>query len=124
MRGLITAAQARAARGRETIVNQLYEAVKVKVEKGAASQIDLRLAEIEAGRLGRERVAADLAALESVAMLAAFIGLPPRTDISLTTPLAGPTVHLPPQAQLFATPGRIARSCARWRLRGPSWMRS
>lgn len=102
MRGLITAAQARAARGRETIVNQLYEAVKVKVEKGASSQIDLRLAEIEAGRLGRERVAADLAALESVATLAAFIGLPPRTEISLTTPLAGPRVHLPPQAQLFA----------------------
>jgi cobalt-zinc-cadmium efflux system outer membrane protein len=102
MTGLITAAQARAARGRETIVNQLFEAVKVKVEKGAASQVDVKLAEIEAGRLMRERVAADLAAVESVTTLAALIGLPPRTQVSLTTPLGGPNVHLPPQSQLFA----------------------
>jgi outer membrane protein, heavy metal efflux system len=102
MQGLITEAQARAARGRETIVNQLFEAVKVKVEKGAASQVDLKLAEIEVGRLMRERAAADLAAMESTTTLAALIGLPPRTQVSLTTPLSGPKVHLPPQSQLFA----------------------
>ncbi len=102
IKGLITAAQARAARGREQIVNQLYEAVKVKVDKGASSQIDLKMAEIEAGRLVRERIAAELAAVESIATLAAFVGLPPRSEISLTTPLSGPTVHLPPERQLFA----------------------
>ncbi len=102
IQGLITAAQAMAARGREKIVNQLYEAVKVRVDKGASSQIDLKLAEIEAGRLVRERVAAELAAVESIATLAAFVGLPPRTEVVLTTPLGGPKVHLPPEAQLFA----------------------
>jgi outer membrane protein, heavy metal efflux system len=102
MQGLITAAQARAARGRETIVNQVYEAVKVKVDKGAASQIDLKLAEIETGRLSRQRLAADLAARESIATLAALIGLAPRTELELTTPLSGPSVRLPPLSELLA----------------------
>ena len=100
--GLITAAQAHAARSREVLVSQLYEAVKVKVEKGAGSQIDLKLAEIETGRLARQRLAADLASVESVATLAALIGLPPRSAIALTTPLGGPKVHLPPFASLLA----------------------
>jgi cobalt-zinc-cadmium efflux system outer membrane protein len=100
--GLIAAAQAQMARGRETIVRRLQDAVKIRVEKGAASQIDLKLAEIESARLARERVAADAAAAESTAALAAFIGFPPRTEITLTTPLSGPTVQLPPEAQLLA----------------------
>ena len=103
MRGLITAAQARAARGRETIVNQLYEAVKVKVEKGASSQNRSQ------ARRDRSRGASGASASpptwprwnrwRSWRRSSASRRVP---SISLTTPLAGPTVHLPPQAQLFA----------------------
>ena len=119
--GLITAAQAHAARSREVLVSQLYEAVKVKVEKGAGSQINLKLAEIETGRLARQRLAADLASVESVATLAALIGLPPRSAIALTTPLGGPKVHLPPFAALLADARATGPSCARWSPRERSW---
>ena len=102
MAGLITAAQARTARGRETLVNQLYAAVKVRVDKGAASQVDLKLAEIETGRLARQRLGADLAVAQSIATLGALIGLPPHTDIVMTTPLDGPKVHLPPLSVLLS----------------------
>jgi cobalt-zinc-cadmium efflux system outer membrane protein len=102
MASLVTAAQARTARQRETLVNQLYEAVKVRVEKGAASQVDLKLAEIETGRLARRRLAADLASAQTVATLAALIGQPPATAISLTTQLGATKVHLPPLATLLA----------------------
>ena len=123
MAGLITAAQARAARGRETIVNQLYDAVKVKVDKGAASQIDLKLAEIETGRLARERVAADLAAVRidrHPRRRSSASRLAPTS--SLTTPLGGPKVHLPPQSQLLSD-ARAHRAELRGLRRGrePSW---
>jgi cobalt-zinc-cadmium efflux system outer membrane protein len=102
MDGLITAAQAGAARARESLVQQVYEAVKIRVERGAASQIDLGLAEIETGRVARQRLEADLAVMESKATLATLVGLPIGTNIVLTTPLAGPSVRLPPLSQLLS----------------------
>ena len=72
------------------------------MDKGAASQVDLKLAEIETGRLARQRLGADLAVAQSIATLGALIGLPPHTDIVLTTPLDGPKVHLPPLSVLLS----------------------
>jgi cobalt-zinc-cadmium efflux system outer membrane protein len=70
--------------------------VRARVDVGAASEIELRLAEVERGRMHRERVDAERLAGEASAELLALLALPPETTLRLTTPLAAPAVALPP----------------------------
>jgi cobalt-zinc-cadmium efflux system outer membrane protein len=98
---LIGKVRAEAARGQEELVNRVRDAVGHRVRSGAASEIDLRLADAEAGRLGRQRLAAELAATESLAVLAAELGLPPEAQPVLSTKLGEPEVRLPPLRELL-----------------------
>ncbi|HET6146031.1 MAG TPA: TolC family protein [Polyangia bacterium] len=87
---------------RETLAARMENSVRARVEAGAASEIELRLAEVERGRMHRERVDAQRMAGEALAELRALLALPPAAEVKLTTPLAAPTVRLPPLDQAIA----------------------
>ena len=99
---LLAAALAQATADRETLARQLEESVRARVDAGAASEIELRLAEVERGRMHRERVDAERLAGEASAELLALLALPPDTSLRLTTPLAAPAVALPPLDRAIA----------------------
>ena len=90
VRALLATALAEATADRETLARQLEDSVRARVEAGAASEIELRLAEVERGRMHRERVDAERLAGEATAELLALLALPPETSLRLTTPLAAP----------------------------------
>lgn len=93
---LLAASLVEATAERETLARQLEDSVRARVDVGAASEIELRLAEVERGRMHRERVDAERLAGEASAELLALLALPPETTLRLTTPLAAPAVALPP----------------------------
>ena len=62
---------------RETLAARLEDSVRARVDAGAASEIELRLAEVERGRMHRERVDAERLAGEARAELLALLALPP-----------------------------------------------
>jgi outer membrane protein, heavy metal efflux system len=101
MAALIALVRAEAARDQESVVNRVLGAVRVRVQTGAASEVDLRLAEAESGRLARQHLAAELAAKESLAVLVAFVGLPPGSQPVLMTKLSTPEIRLPPLGDLL-----------------------
>jgi len=99
---LLAGALAQATAERETLARQLEDSVRARVDAGAASEIELRLAEVERGRMHRERVDAERLAGEASAELLALLALPPETSLRLTTPLAAPPVALPPLDRAIA----------------------
>jgi len=99
---LLAGALAQATAERETLARQLEDSVRARVDAGAASEIELRLAEVERGRMHRERVDAERLAGEASAELLALLALPPETALRLTTPLAAPAVALPPLDRAIA----------------------
>lgn len=84
-RKLVEAAQRRAELG-----SRLAESVAVRLEKGAASSIDLRLAESERGQATQVVLAAELLADESRLGLRHVIGLPMEEPFDLPPDLEAP----------------------------------
>jgi len=99
---LLGTALAQSTAERETLAARLEDSVRARVDAGAASEIELRLAEVERGRMHRERVDAERLAGEALAELRALLALPPAAQVKLTTPLAAPAVRLPPLDQAIA----------------------
>jgi outer membrane protein, heavy metal efflux system len=99
---LLATAQLEAARRREELVTKLEASVRTRVSSGAASDIDLRLATLERGRVERERHEFVQAAGDALAELRTLLALPPETNVALTTPLAAPTRPLPTLAEALA----------------------
>jgi outer membrane protein, heavy metal efflux system len=99
---LLGTALTRSTTERETLAAQLEESVRARVDAGAASEIELRLAEVERGRMHRERVDAERLAGEALAELLALLALPPGSQLTLTTPLTAPAVSLPPLDRAIA----------------------
>jgi cobalt-zinc-cadmium efflux system outer membrane protein len=99
---LLGTALAQATTEREKLAARLEDSVRARVDAGAASEIELRLAEVERGRMHRERVDAERLAGEALAELRALLALPPAAAVKLTTPLAAPAVSLPPLDQAIA----------------------
>ncbi|HVZ72353.1 MAG TPA: TolC family protein [Polyangia bacterium] len=95
-------AQLEAARRREALVTQLEASVRTRVSMGAASDIDLRLATLERGRIERERHEFVQAAGDALAELRALLALPPDATVTLTTALAAPARPLPTLADAIA----------------------
>ena len=83
-------AQARAAGEREQLGARVVESARARVRAGAASDVELHLAETEAARFTHERIGAELAVDEAADALRALVGLPARTALELTSPLAPP----------------------------------
>src|SRR5438046_2836993 len=73
---LLAGALAQTTAERETLARQLEDSVRARVDVGAASEIELRLAEVERGRMHRERVDAQRLAGEASAELLALLALP------------------------------------------------
>jgi outer membrane protein, heavy metal efflux system len=94
-------AQVRAARRRLEISEQLLQAVRTRVETGAASAVDLELARVEHGRVQRDRATAGLALAEALTELRLLIALPPGVGVELATPLAAPPAIGQPLALLL-----------------------
>jgi cobalt-zinc-cadmium efflux system outer membrane protein len=101
---LLGGALVRSTSERETLAARLEDSVRARVEAGAASEIELRLAEVERGRMHRERIDAERIAGEARAELLALLALGSQTPIALTTPLVPPARGLLPvdQALLLA----------------------
>ena len=86
----VARAQADAAVRRLALGDQLLEAARARVRAGAASDIELHLAEVERGRFEHERVEAELAVGDAERALGLLAGLGSDTRIEPTSPLAAP----------------------------------
>jgi len=105
---LLAGAQLDSARRREELAAQLEASVRARVDSGAASEIELRLATLERSRVARDRVAATQVQGDAQAELLALLGYAPETRLTLITPLAPPTtpVPSPPEALALAAQRR------------------
>ncbi|MGZ3443615.1 MAG: TolC family protein, partial [Polyangia bacterium] len=83
-------AQARSAEERETLAARVLESARARVRAGAASDVELHLAEAEAARFTHERLGAELVIDEAADAVRGLVGLSAATPIELTTPLAPP----------------------------------
>jgi cobalt-zinc-cadmium efflux system outer membrane protein len=77
-------------RSREEIGRRLLDSAKVRLQLGAAGDIEVNLAEIEGGRVAAERVQAEVAHQERLAELRILCGLPEQLPLHLSTPLGEP----------------------------------
>lgn len=85
------------ARRREDLADQLLAAVRVRAQEGAASDIDLRLAEVERAQIEQERIEAERLAMQALDPLRFLLGLSPQGPIVLTTQVGRPP---PPELPL------------------------
>jgi cobalt-zinc-cadmium efflux system outer membrane protein len=99
---LLAAAQLDAARRLEDLATKLEASVETRVSTGAASDIDLRLATLERGRIQRDRFELVQAAGDALAELRGLLALPPGTPLTLTTPVAAPGGAPPALADALA----------------------
>jgi outer membrane protein, heavy metal efflux system len=83
-------AQARSAEERESLAARVLDSARARVRAGAASDVELHLAEAEAARFTYERLGAELFVDEAAGSVRALVGLPAATTIELTTPLSPP----------------------------------
>src|SRR4051794_13152316 len=83
-------AQARSAAEREALGARVLESARARVRAGAASDVELHLAEAEAARFTHERLDAELVIEQSADALRALVGMPAESRLELTTPLATP----------------------------------
>jgi outer membrane protein TolC len=86
---------------REQLGMQLLESARSRVRVGAASDVELNLAEVERGRVRHERMEAELATLETLNQVRQLLQLPPGSPLTLTTPLASPRLRSDPLDQLL-----------------------
>lgn len=93
---LLAAAQLEVAKRLEELATKLEASVETRVSTGAASDIDLRLATLERGRIQRDRFELVQAAGDALAELRGLLALAPETPLALTTPLAAPGGEPPP----------------------------
>jgi cobalt-zinc-cadmium efflux system outer membrane protein len=98
---LIAKAQAESARRREELGQRLYESARARVQAGAAYDVELRLAEVERGRLHADRVDAELGVGDTLAVLRLLLELPVDGPLVLSTPLALPAQVSSPLAPLL-----------------------
>ena len=97
---LIASAQAESARRREELGQRVYESARARVQAGAASDVELRLAEVERGRLRADRIDAELAVGDSLAVLRLLLELPVDGALTLSTPLQLPPAVASPLSPL------------------------
>ncbi|MDB4964693.1 MAG: hypothetical protein JWN44_382 [Myxococcales bacterium] len=88
----VTRAQADAAGRRVKLGDQLLTAARARVKAGAASDVELHLAEVEQARLEHDRIEADLAAGEAERLLKLLVGAPSGAQLDPTTPLEPPAI--------------------------------
>jgi cobalt-zinc-cadmium efflux system outer membrane protein len=103
---LVAEAQSASAAERAELGTRVLAAARARVHSGAAGDVELRLAESEAGRLAHDRLEAQLAVGEAAAALRLLLDLPPAAALTLTTPLTAPA----PVAQSLAEATAAART--------------
>lgn len=74
------------AKDREEIAQRLLQSARVRQEVGAASEIEVNLAQVEAGRVVGERVQAETRREEVLGELRLLCGLPPLLPLHLSSP--------------------------------------
>lgn len=77
-----------AERAREQLGQQLLGSVRIRTQSGAASGVDLALAETEAGRTAAARVSAEVEEASQLARLRTLVGLPALEPVVLDGNLA------------------------------------
>jgi outer membrane protein, heavy metal efflux system len=82
------------ARRREDLAGRVLESARARVRVGAASDVELKLAEVEVGRLQHDRIAAELAVGRALNELRLLAGIDLSAPVELATQLA-----LPPAVQ-------------------------
>lgn len=83
VQGVLAEQRVLVQRNREEIGKRLLESAKVRFSLGAAGDIEVNLAEIEAGRVAAERVQAEVAREERLAELRILCGLPALQPMQL-----------------------------------------
>ena len=86
----VARAQVEAAARRLALGDQLLQAARARVKAGAASDIELHLAEVERGRFEHEHVEAQLAVGEAERALRLVTGVGGDVSIEPSTPLTSP----------------------------------
>jgi outer membrane protein, heavy metal efflux system len=94
------------ARKREELGRRVYESARARVTAGAASDVELHIAEVEAGRLASDRILAELALADAANDLRLMLNVPVDAGLELTTPLERPG----PIAQALAALIDLARA--------------
>jgi outer membrane protein, heavy metal efflux system len=97
------------ARRREELAGRVLESARARVNAGAASDVELRLAEIEAGRLASQRIEAELAVAEAATDLRLLLELRVAMPVVLTTALGSPTLVEQP-LEVFIERARARRA--------------
>ena len=86
----VARAQLDAAAKRVQLGDQLLQAAQARVKAGAASDVELHLAEVERARLDQERLDAELAVSDAERALKLLIAAPRDAHVEPTTPLETP----------------------------------
>jgi cobalt-zinc-cadmium efflux system outer membrane protein len=105
----LSRAHAESALGREKLGQRVLESARARVRAGAASDVELHLAEVEAGRLVHERVEAVLGVEAAAGELRRMLELPVDHPVELSTALAVP----PPSRVADDIPGAVRSAIAR-----------
>ena len=103
----VARAQAEAAARRLALGDQLLEAARARVRAGAASDVELHLAEVERGRFEHERIEAELAVGEAERTLGVVAGIGGDVRIEPST-----TLDTPPAVQGADLPALVDRAVA------------
>src|SRR5438132_392856 len=119
-RALAALAHARLSRRTASDADSLLRMAQLRREVGDASELDVRLAEVNAGQL--ENVAADdaLAAVDALLAVQLAMGLPAETPtITLADSLVPPPPPLDSAPAPATEPLRVAAACSRARTASP-----
>ncbi|HVU01596.1 MAG TPA: TolC family protein [Polyangiaceae bacterium] len=82
--------QVETAKKREELAGRVLESARAKMGAGAASDVDVNLAESERGRAEHDRIEAEIDAAGEDEMLRLLLDFPEDTGLELTTPLGFP----------------------------------
>ena len=91
---LLFYAQVEAAKKREELAARVLESALARVGAGAASDVDVNLAQSERGRAKQERIEAEIEVANAESELRRLLAYPPEMPITLATPLS-----LPPESE-------------------------
>lgn len=80
-------------KNREEIAQRLLQSARVREEVGAASEIEVNLAQVEAGRVIGDRVEAETRREELLGELRLLCGLPPLLPLHLSSPIDPPPLR-------------------------------
>jgi len=97
---LIAQTQVDNARRREDLGHRILDSARARVKAGAASDVEVHLAEVENGRLVADRVDAEISEADAAAELRRLLDLP-NTPMTLTTKLSRPPLSAQSLAQLL-----------------------